>query len=172
MDTAKLRGQSFGLLIMLAVQFALGMALNLFVKLPKAHPGQTGGYFARTVHGFGWAITNGGGIVLILHVIVAIGLLLASLALLARAIASQSRSWTVAGLIGFLGIVAALTNGLAFIGYNSDITSYVMAMGFIVAAVSYSAALSFAAVPAKAAKPAGQKASPAFRGHHYRPRHT
>jgi hypothetical protein len=147
-STLKLRGQALGLLSMLAVQFILGMILNLFVQLPKTHPGISGGYLSRSIHGFGWAITIGGGIALFLHVIVAIGLLLGSFSLLVRAAAAKSGSWLLTSIIGALGVLAALTNGLAFLGYNSDVNSFVMAVGFIVAAVSYTTALSFVANPA------------------------
>jgi hypothetical protein len=36
---AALRGDSFGLLLMLLVQFAAGMVVNLFVQIPDVHPG-------------------------------------------------------------------------------------------------------------------------------------
>jgi glucan phosphoethanolaminetransferase (alkaline phosphatase superfamily) len=141
MDKVKLRGQSIGLLSMLGIQFILGMVLNLFVQLPKIHSGTSGNFFSRFVHGFGWAITIGGGIVLTLHVLVAIGLLLGSLALLARAIAVRNKPWIIGSAIGALGVITALTNGLAFIGYNQNATSFVMAMGFFVAATAYSVVL-------------------------------
>jgi hypothetical protein len=133
----RIRGQSFGLLSMLAIQFVLGMILNLFVTLPKTHPGQTGNYFSRSVYGFEWAISNGGGIVLLLHVVVAIALLLASLSLVVRTINAKSSYWIVISIIGAIGVIVALTNGLAFIGYDSDVASFVMAIGFIVAGVAY-----------------------------------
>ncbi|MBX4197109.1 hypothetical protein KW801_00955, partial [Candidatus Saccharibacteria bacterium] len=86
MKEARLWGQSLGLLIMLATQFILGMVLNLFVDLPKANPGTTGNFGSRAIHGFIWAISTGGGIALLLHVLVAVGLLLGSLSLILRAL--------------------------------------------------------------------------------------
>lgn len=133
----RIREQSLGLLSMLAIQFILGMILNLFVTLPKTHPGQTGNYFMRSLYGLEWAMTNGGGLVLLLHIIVAIALLLASFTLVFRTIRAKSTYWTVVSVIGALGVIVALTNGLAFLGYNSDAASFTMAMGFIVAAVAY-----------------------------------
>jgi hypothetical protein len=161
---AKLRGQSFGLLSMLTIQFILGMILNLFVTLPKSHPGMTGGYGSRALHGFVWAISSGGGIALTLHVLVAIGLLVGSLGLVARAAAARSMPWLTVSILGALGVIAALTNGLAFLGYNNDVASFVMAIGFIVAATVYSIALSFAVKPSEETAPAKAKSSPAFSG--------
>src|SRR5437764_9678868 len=96
----QMRRQAIGLLSMLGIQFILGMILNSFVTLPKTHTGTTGNYFSRAVHGFGWAVSNGGGIILLLHVIVAIGLLLGSLSLLIRAISLKSQSWITGAVIG------------------------------------------------------------------------
>ena len=143
-DEAKMRGQSIGLLSMLAVQFVLGMILNPFVTLPKPHPGTSGGFFERAVHSFGWALTNGGGIALTLHVLVAIGLLIGSITMVVRAVAVKSRPWLITSIIGALSVITALTNGLSFIGYDRDTDSFMMAIGYIVAVVSYTIALSFA----------------------------
>jgi hypothetical protein len=146
MDQARIRGQSLGLLVMLGIQFVLGMIINLFVKLPNTHPGTTGNFGSRAVHGFIWAISNGAGIALLLHIVVAIGLLLGSLALVIRAAVARSQAWLAVSIIGALGIITALTNGLAFIGYNSDATSFVMAMGFLTAALAYAFGLALAPV--------------------------
>jgi hypothetical protein len=133
MDTSKLRSQSLGLLTMLSIQFILGMVLNLFVELPKnASVG---------------SILSHGGVVLVLHILVAVGLLLGSLALIFRASAAHSKSWLIASIIGALGVFVALTNGLAFIFNDDDVTSFIMALGFIVAATAYSTTLSFAEHP-------------------------
>jgi divalent metal cation (Fe/Co/Zn/Cd) transporter len=135
MNNTKLRGQSIGLLSMLGIQFILGMILNLFIKLPD------------NPKGLGSAIKHGGGVVLVLHVLIAIGLLIGSISLIARAYAARSKPWLIASIIGALGIIAALTNGFAFVGNNNDVNSFVMALGFLVAATSYSVALSFATHP-------------------------
>jgi hypothetical protein len=133
MDTGKLRSQSLGLLTMLSIQFILGMVLNLFVELPKnASVG---------------SILSHGGVVLVLHILVAVGLLLGSLALIFRASTAHSKSWLIASIIGALGVFVALTNGLAFIFNDDDVTSFIMALSFIVAATAYSTTLSFAEHP-------------------------
>jgi hypothetical protein len=60
-----------------------------------------------------------------------------------RSAATRSKSWLIASIIGALGVFVALTNGLAFIFNDDDVTSFIMALGFIVAATTYSTALSF-----------------------------
>jgi hypothetical protein len=123
-----LRRQSLGLLTMLSIQFILGMLLNLFVDLPKNAS-------------FGTTLSHGG-IVLALHIIIAVGLLIGSIILIVRSAATRSKSWLIASIIGALGVFVALTNGLAFIFNDDDVTSFIMALGFIVSATTYSTALS------------------------------
>lgn len=137
MEEQKLRGQSFGTLALLAAQFILGMVLNLFVTLPRTHPGQQGNYFVRSGHTFGWAITVGGGVALFLHVLVALVLLGSSISLFVRAVKSHKQFWIWVSGIGLLGILAAFSNGLAFLDFNHDSSSFIMAMGYILATVSY-----------------------------------
>jgi hypothetical protein len=167
----KIQGQSFGLLIMLAIQFILGMILNLFVSLPKTYPGQTGNYFSRAVHGFGWAISNGGGIVLLLHVVVAILLLLASLSLMIRTAYAKNGFWVGISIVGAIGVILALTNGLAFIGYDSDVASFVMAMGFITATLAYGTGLAWGMVRVPQKQTKKQTESSTHKGHS-RPAYT
>lgn len=133
----KLRQQGIGLLTGLAVQFILGMLLNMFTSLPNKHPGQTGNYFVRSGHSFGWAITFGGGVTLFLHVIVAVALLFGSIAFIVRAAKAHSKLWLWVSSIGFIGIITAFSHGLAFLDFNSDVDSFIMAMGYIVATVAY-----------------------------------
>jgi hypothetical protein len=52
-------------------------------------------------------------------------------------------------LVGAIGIIAALTNGFAFIGSGSDVNSFIMAIGFMLAVTAYSVTLTFNAYPAK-----------------------
>jgi lysylphosphatidylglycerol synthetase-like protein (DUF2156 family) len=159
MNEAKLRSQSLGLLSMLGLQFILGMILNLFIKLPKGSNSLT------------TTIKHGGGLVLVLHILVAIGLLIGSLILVARSYAAKSRSWIIASIVGTLGVIAALTNGLAFIGNSNDVNSFVMAIGFMVAATAYSVTLSFNAYPVNVAQPKEVKKSKRISGS-YRHSHS
>jgi hypothetical protein len=141
MNDSKLRGQSIALLSMLGIQFILGMILNLFIKLPKDSSG------------LGTAIKHGGGIVLVLHILIAVGLLIGSITLIARAFSSKNRYGIIASITGAIGIIAALTNGFAFIGSDSDVNSFIMAIGFMLAVTAYSVTLTFNAYPAKMTLP-------------------
>lgn len=134
---AKLRERSIALLTMLALQFILGMILNLFVTLPDKHPGQVGNYFVRSGHSFVWAISIGGGVALFLHVLVALGLLIGSIVFVIQASKARSKQWIWVSSIGLAGILAAFSNGLSFLDFNHDLNSFIMASGYILATVSY-----------------------------------
>jgi hypothetical protein len=116
-------------------------------------------------------IKHGGGLVLVLHILVAIGLLIGSLILVARSYVVKSRPWIIASIVGALGVIAALTNGLAFIGNNNDVNSFVMAIGFMVAATAYSVTLSFNTYPINMAQPKEVKKSKRISGN-YRHSHS
>ncbi|HUZ90190.1 MAG TPA: hypothetical protein VMU49_10250 [Candidatus Acidoferrales bacterium] len=54
------RGMALAILILLALQFLLGMVVNLFVTIPKHHPGSNPPeYFGGVVRSVDWAILQG-----------------------------------------------------------------------------------------------------------------
>ena len=128
---------------LLMLQFVLAMILNLFVKLSDTHPGYTGSYeyFSRSGHSYIWAITNGGGIALWLHALVGTGLLIGSVALLVCAIVAHHKRMIWVSSLGLLGIFGAFGNGLSFLDYNHEFSSFIMAIGFLVAFSSYAIGL-------------------------------
>ncbi len=67
------------MLLLLAVQFLLGMVVNLFVQVPSVHPGVgASNYFQGVVQGVAWALVHAP-LGLLVHAIV-IGFLLAAVA--------------------------------------------------------------------------------------------
>lgn len=138
---ARFRQHSLVMLIMLAVQYVLGMILNLFVTLPDKHPGQSGNYFIRSEHSFGWAVTLGGGLVLTLHVLLGVGLIVRGIIMFVDVVRNRSTPWIWISIIGLIGITGAFSNGLSFLDFNRDLNSFIMAVGYIVATASYFAGL-------------------------------
>lgn len=128
-------------LILLVVQFLLGMVVNLFIQLPSVHPGaQAPEYFSGVVQGVAWALVHSQ-LGLLLHVVVGLLLGIASFVLLGLAIASRRRAWIITSILGWIGIVGAGFNGASFLNYGHDFSSLLMSIGFILALVSY--AISF-----------------------------
>ena len=126
---------------LLVLQFVIGMSLDLFIQLPDSHPGVSGSFIGRSLHGYGWAVTNGGGIALTLHMIIASVLVLGSVATLGFSIAAKHKAWIFASSFGLVGVWLAFLNGLEFINTNLDKHSMAMAMAFMIALVSYGTGL-------------------------------
>ncbi|SEA42484.1 hypothetical protein [Leifsonia sp. 21MFCrub1.1] len=114
---AHLRRRSREALAALAVQYLLGMAANLI--------GEPDSTFLRVVDA----------IIIILHVLIAIGLVVVSVrVLLAARAAGVGERLAVWGLVV---MVISFLAGVLTISIGSDWASYVMAAGFLVAAALY-----------------------------------
>src|SRR5665213_2027922 len=134
MRTTKLRRQATGLLIGYSLQFLLGMLLNLFVTLPKTHPGSSGKeYISSSSHGLVWALSGAGGWQLTIHAVLALLLVVGSLPLVISSVASKSKNWIWASSIAAFFTIGAFFNGLSFIDYNHDVSSMIMAICWLIA---------------------------------------
>src|ERR1700722_20967482 len=91
-----LRRASFAAVVMLVVQFALGIYVNLYVTVPSADHG----------HGFGQAIANGPA-GLTLHIVLGLLLILAALGFLVQAIAAPRPALTAAAVLGLVTMIGA-----------------------------------------------------------------
>jgi hypothetical protein len=137
-----LRRDARNILSLLAAQFLIGMVVNLFITVPAVHPGaQAPNYFLGVVQGVAWALVHAP-FWLLIHVIIGLLVFLASIFLMVISIASRRREWMIISVLGFIGIVFAGFNGASFLNYGADISSLLMSIGFLVAAVSYTIGLS------------------------------
>ena len=141
MSSTKLKRQAIGLLVGYALQFLVGMLLNLFVTIPDKHPGDSGSnYFARSWHSLVWTLSGHGGWTLAFHVYLGCVLALGSISLFIGALMQRSRRWSVAGGVAALFTIGAFFNGLSFIDFNKDISSMTMATCWLAAVSSLVAA--------------------------------
>jgi len=139
--TRQLRISFLFALVMLIGQFLLGMAVNLFVKVPTDHPGANPPeYFSGVAQSVTWAILNGN-LLLAVHAGFGLVLVVAAVGTLVQAIGNRRRGLVVSAVIGFIGVLAAGFNGGSFLNYHQDFSSMLMATGFAIAVVSYSAGL-------------------------------
>ncbi|MBV9206015.1 MAG: hypothetical protein JO037_11560 [Actinobacteria bacterium] len=118
---ARLRTSSLGVVVMLIVQFVLGMIYNLYGTAPTSS--KSIGLFSSPV--------------LALHVIVAILLLIAAISQLVRAIGARHRLTIWMSAVGLLGIVGAGFAGLGFTGSGAAGASLGMALAFAVSLACY-----------------------------------
>jgi len=123
--------------LLLLAQFLLGMVVNLFVAIPKTHPGaQPSNYFTGSVRSIGWAIPDGGAW-LAVHAVLGMLLILGSVAVGVLAIRGGGwRRITCAGL-GFAAILGAAFNGASFLDFGKDFSSMIMAALAVVAVGCY-----------------------------------
>src|SRR5262245_52378398 len=121
---AALRGTCMGAAVLLIVQFAIGMGVNLYIEVPS------GKSFLAAV--FSSAL-------LAAHAIVALALLGASVSALVRAI--RARAVVVPAAAGTAAIVAAAAAGGTFVNSGSDGASLTMALGTAVAMLCYATAI-------------------------------
>jgi hypothetical protein len=128
-------------LLLLLIQFLVGMLVNFFVVLPDQHPGSNAPeYFSGVVQGDWWALGHGGW-ELQIHVLVGLLLALVSLALLGVAIYLRRRLWIIVTVLGWLGIFAAGFNGASFLNYGHDVSSLLMTIGFLLVVIPYALGL-------------------------------
>lgn len=121
-----LRRASLAAFVLLLVQYALGMYVNLYVTVPAADHGQS----------VGKVISEGPG-ALSVHAVV--GLLLVLDAIWLLVLASRSRRWGVvtAAAVGFVAIAGAALAGAGFASQGSNGSSMAMAMLAGVAILAY-----------------------------------
>lgn len=101
------------MVVLLLAQFLLGIATNLYVTIPKDHPGTKGGYFAGIGKGIGWALGSGP-VPLAIHAALGSALVLVAITVVVLAVRSRARRWIFCGLIGLIAIIAAWFNGVSF----------------------------------------------------------
>lgn len=123
--------------LLLLAQFMLGMADNLFVTVPKQHPGaHPSDYFTGSARSIGWAVPHGG-VWLAAHIILGLALVLGGIVTTNFAIRSGNRVSMGTSAIGAAAIIGAAFNGASFLDFNQDYSSMIMAGLFAVALGSY-----------------------------------
>jgi hypothetical protein len=117
---------------LLAIQFALGMWVNLF------------GSFPAGVNTLGGTFLYQGDPPLLVHITVA-ALLLGAAVVTSALSLSRSVPWSARTLVllGALGIFTAAISGYLFVvsGFMNNVDSYYMALGFLLALMGYGLAL-------------------------------
>jgi hypothetical protein len=144
---AGVRTPVLAVLVLLLGQFALGMAVNLYVAVPRHHPGaRPTNYFTGSVHSVGWAIGSGPAL-LAAHAVIGLLLVLASATVLALAIGTRRRATIVSALLGAGFIVGAGFNGASLLDFSNTISSLIMSLLFAVAMLAYIVVLTLGSRP-------------------------
>jgi hypothetical protein len=130
-ELTRLRGSAFGALVMLIVQVALGIVVNLYVTVPAKEKGS--GFFGA----IGWALGKSPA-ALASHAGLAILLVIAAAFLVVRAILARHTLTIVLAVVGFLSIISAAVNGERFVSTGGpDYASLAMALAAAGAMLCY-----------------------------------
>lgn len=132
-----LRRAAFATFVLLVIQFALGMYVNLYVTVPGADHG----------HGFGQAIANGPA-GLTVHIVLGLLLILAALGFLVQAILARQPALITAAALGLLTMIGAAASGSSFTGNGQNGASMTMAALAAAGLLCYGTSLFLLARPA------------------------
>ena len=126
--SGRLRGSSMGALVMLILQFALGIGVNLYISPAKG--------------GFGEAFSNGP--LLAIHAAFGLLLILAAIGHLVLAIRVRQTVMIALSAVGLIAIVAAASSGASFLSDQAEGSSLGMGLATAVAMLCYAVCLRIA----------------------------
>jgi hypothetical protein len=137
----RLRRMAVAAIVLVLVQSAIGMDVNLYVTIPAQHPGaRAPEYLGGSARSVAWAVAHGSP-ALAVHAALGLALAVFVIAVVAYAVRlghRQAAAWSV--LAGLL-VIGAGFNGASFLDFNHDISSLIMALLAFGAVACYSAAL-------------------------------
>ncbi len=125
-----LRGNTLGVLVMLVLQYSLGMWVNLEASVPSGDA--TAGFWGAFVG----AITNGP-LALTLHALLGTLLMVSAGILMWRALRIRQPLWLVLAVIGFLSLALAWITGARFTATGAATSSLFMALLTALALLCY-----------------------------------
>lgn len=130
------------MIVVLIVQFFAGLAVNLWITLPKHHPGtKASNFFGGVYDGIKWAILHSGIAILIVHIIVAFALVGLTIRFTISAMLKLNRFWIKVNALGAFFILGAFFNGASYLNYSEQVSSLLMEIFFVLAISTYLGAL-------------------------------
>jgi hypothetical protein len=133
---ARLRRALLVTLLLLLVQFCLGIGTNLYVAIPAHHSGaHPHNYLSGSARSLGWALAHGP-VVLVAHTLLGLILALSGLGVVVQALRCGRRLLSLA-LLGWATIIGAGFNGASFLDFLDTISSLIMALLFALSVLAY-----------------------------------
>lgn len=125
---AAIRRASLAMVVLLLIQYGLGISVNLYVKVPGGHPGIGAA--------FGKAITQGAP-ALAIHASLGLLLVLNAIVVVVQAARSRRGGVVAASVLGLAALIGAAFNGAAFVSASRNVNSLVMALLAALAILCY-----------------------------------
>jgi hypothetical protein len=126
--TDALRRMTLAAAVLVVIQVAIGMVVNLYVTVPAQHPGaHPANYFSGSFHSVVWAIGSGA-ISLAVHGAFGLALILFTIAVAVRAVRLRTGWVAVSSVLAALLAIGAGFNGASFLDFGGkNISSLLMA---------------------------------------------
>jgi hypothetical protein len=127
--TDALRRMTLAAAVLVVIQVAIGMVVNLYVTVPAQHPGaHPANYFSGSFHSVIWAIGSGA-ISLAVHGALGLALILFAIAVAVRAVRLRTGWVAVSSVLAVMLAVGAGFNGASFLDFGGkNISSLLMAL--------------------------------------------
>lgn len=128
-------------MLLVLIQAAIGMVVNLYVAIPRGHPGaHPADYFAGSFRGVVWAIAHGA-VGLAVHAALGLALVLLVIIVAINALRFGGRAIGVWSTSAALLVIGAAFNGASFLDFNDNTSSLIMALLAFGAVACYSVVL-------------------------------
>lgn len=142
-----LRANSLAALVILLVEYGLGIWVNLYGQLPASDNG------ASLSAGFGRAVADGP-VGLSIHAVLGAALVVSAVTCVVRSFLARRPVLISAGIVGLAAVVIAALSGARFVGQGTNATSMSMAIAAGVAIGAYAFMLFLTAGPGQKARDA------------------
>ncbi len=136
-----LRRLTLATALLVILQIALGMVVNLYVTVPAHHPGANpANYFSGSARSVGWSVSQGPAW-LAVHASLGLALVLTAIVVAVYATAARSGWAAVTSVLGALLVIGAGFNGASFVDFGHNTSSLLMALLALGALACYLAGL-------------------------------
>ncbi|MBV9797431.1 MAG: hypothetical protein JO039_05215 [Solirubrobacterales bacterium] len=124
--------------LLLLIQSAIGMLVNLYVTIPGRHPGaHPSQYFGGSLRSVTWAIIHGAP-ALAVHAALGVALVFIVIGTVIDALRLRRRAIVVWSSIAASLVIGAGFNGASFLDFNDSTSSLIMALLAFTAIACYS----------------------------------
>lgn len=127
--TDGLRRMTLAAAVLVVIQVAIGMVVNLYVAVPAHHPGaHPANFFSGSVRSVAWAIGSGT-ISLAVHGALGLAVILFAITVAVRAVMLRTGCAAVSLVLGALLVIGAGFNGASFLDFGGqNVSSLLMAL--------------------------------------------
>jgi hypothetical protein len=139
---AALRRMTLAAAVLVVIQVAIGMVVNLYVTVPGHHPGaHPANYFSGSARSVAWAIGSGP-IALAVHGAFGLALIIVAAAVAVRAVRLRAGWVALSSVLAAMLVIGAGFNGASFLDFGGQaISSLIMALLALAALCCYLLAL-------------------------------